>query len=362
VTVRIITLTGDPDVEAALATRLDGRSEVELYMRCMDRVGALAALRVGGLDAVVTVGAPAWLDRELIEQVRTAGASFVGMADDPFEAERLLRLGALLVAPDGDIGSIVAACSSPAPPSSIDAPETERGKLVAFWGPKGSPGRTRLAIETAFALAQTRPATALVDADTYGGDILQLLGVQEELPTIVWAARMALKNELDLAHMSGSLRRVSSVGPVLLPGIARSELWPEVSSNGWRRLLEILRANFDHLLVDTGFCLEPDDASSSEGRNRVARTTVSESDHVAAVLSADAAGLRHFLWGFDQLRELIDPDRILVVANRVEPGSEGEVVEILRRRIGKRPFVSIPPCERESRGGGGPARARVCIG
>ena len=347
--VRVITLAGDADTEAAITSRLSD-TDIDVYMRCMDRVGVLAALRVGALNAVVAVGAPSWLDRELVTEIRAAGVGFIGMAGDPFEAEHLLDLGALLLPTEADAGQIAAACSAAvAEPEEKSTERSRRGHITAVWGPKGAPGRTSVAIETACALARRYPATALVDADMYGGDILQLLGIQEELPTLVWATRMAVKEELDEGQIAEGLRRVGRNGPVLVPGISRAELWPEVTATGWRVLIQVLQRHFDHLVVDTGFCLEPVESGlpTGDGRNDIARAAISASDRVVAVLRASPTGLRHFLWAYDQLTDLVDPDRILVVMNDVDVSREPELHDLLLRRTGRRASVCIGRCDRE---------------
>lgn len=208
-----------------------------------------------------------------------------------------------------------------------------------MWGPKGSPGRSTIAVEIAAELAATEPRTVLVDADTYGGDLAQLLGVVEELPTIVWASQAAARVE-DNRRVLERLRRAGVEGPVLVPGIARSDLWRDVGEYAWRQLLTLLRDEFAHVVVDTGFCIEDDVAGG--GRNSVAREAIRSADSVVAMCGCDPVGLKTFLWAYPALTELVEEERVFVVANRVARGDEASVGDLLRRHAGKRPVAYVP--------------------
>jgi MinD-like ATPase involved in chromosome partitioning or flagellar assembly len=346
--VRVVTLAGDPEEEAEVARRMTARTDVELVLRCVDRVELLACLRGADIDAVISVGAPVWFDRQGAEEAARGQVRIVGIVDGPGDADRLAALGATLLPYGAPIDEIVERCTEAAV-QLADLPRTQlsqpRGRIVAVWGPKGAPGRTTIAVELAHELAATNPETLLVDGDPYGGDVVQLLGIAEELPTVVWAARMAAKEELDSASLALDLRRAGSEGPVLVPGLPRSELAAEVSEFGWKRLLQVARATYDYTVVDSGFCLEPDVGSygaPSGGRNRMTREAIRAADRVVAVCRADPIGVKNFLWAYDDLVELADRDRIAVVVNRVTTGAEREVSDLLRRHIEKRPSAYVP--------------------
>jgi hypothetical protein len=183
-----------------------------------------------------------------------------------------------------------------------------------------------------------------MDADPYGGDALQMLGIVEELPTIVWASRMAGKEDLDEEQLRRNLRSAAD-GMAVLPGLPRPELWADVSRFAFGELLKVARGSFDHTVVDTGFCLEPGVdvyAADDDGRNRMTRASLIEADRVAAVCRADPIGIKSFLWAYEELRPLVDPDRIVIVANRVVDGSEREVAKLLQKHLGKRPVAYLP--------------------
>lgn len=348
---RVVTLAGEVEREAALAALLGERQDVDLVLRCVDRVELIGAIRGADLDAIVSVGAPVWLDRQVADEAARAGIPVVGVVADPLEADHLAGLGASLIPAAASVDEILDRCTrsdiAPPPPLPSTQPSTPHGRLIALWGPKGAPGRTSVAVELAFELARGEPETLLLDGDPYGGDVQQVLGVVEEVPTVVWAARMAAADELDAVRLALDLRRAGPDGPVFVPGVPRAALWAEVSEFAWRQLLTVVRALFRFTVCDVGFCLEDDAPFAGRGRNDMARVAVTTAHKVVAVCRSDPIGLKQFVWAFDELTDLVDPDEVAIVANRVREGQESEVADVLRRHTGKRPVAYLPDRPRE---------------
>ncbi len=110
-------------------------------------------------------------------------------------------------------------------------------------------------------------------------------------------------------------------------------------------MLTVARASFRFTVCDVGFCLEPADSSFpgvGEGRNRIARAAVREADRVVAVCRADAIGVKNFLWGFEQLRELGRDEDVVIIANRVRSAEQRALGDLFRKHLGKRPIAYIP--------------------
>ena len=308
-------------------------------MRCVDRVEVLASVRAGSVDALIVVGPPNWLDAETVDEARSAGVRAVGLARDPLDAEVFRSLGIAAMSPEPSIDEILTELERdgvPVPPAPASARGT--GRVVAVWGPKGSPGRSRIAIEMAALAALKEPGTLLVDADPTGGDLVQLLGIVEEIPTIVWAARSGAKKTLDVDALAGSVRRVGPRGPVLLPGLARPELAADVSEKGLRAAFELFRSAFALTIVDAG----PEITDGAGRGGPLDRCVLGSADRVVAVCRADPIGIKNFLVGLERLRESVDPDAVVIVANRVLPGREREVDRLLRDRTGSRPVAFVP--------------------
>lgn len=344
-TLRLATVSGDPEEEGRLAAELSGRSGIELIMRCVDRVEVLAVARARSVDALVMAGVAGWFDQELAYELDRTGVKLLASARDPLEAEQLTVLGAMLVRRGASADELVTALSVETPQQPpIKIPSGGgSGKVVSVWGPKGAPGRTTIAVELAHAFAMRDPSTILVDGDPYGGDVVQLLGIVEDLPTVVWAARRAARGET--AQVMADLRRAGESGPIVLPGLPRPEFWADVSEHGWTELLEALRGSFDNVVVDTGFCLEAGEdllSAGAQGRNRMTRIALRTSDRVVVIFKADPVGIKNLIRDLTELEQLVDPDRFLFAANRVRRGQEGDIADLLKRHVGRRPAVYVP--------------------
>jgi MinD-like ATPase involved in chromosome partitioning or flagellar assembly len=294
------------------------------------------------------VGLPPWLRPEDIEEAGRRKIRMLLITDDPGERERGETLRATVLPASTAVGEVLLGARTgaiPAPRQAVGIEGGPPGRLIAVWGPKGAPGRTSVAIELACELSRNDASTMLVDADPYGGDVLQLVGVEEDLPTIVWAARMAGKGELDGTWVARDLRRIGESGPVLLPGLARPELWAEVSDAGWERLLEVVRELFHQVVSDVGFCLEPETGTSlggDHGRNRMARAAISGAEHVVAVFRADPVGIKNLVMEFENLTDLVPAERVVLVANKVRSGEQKRIGELTRAHVGKRPIAYLP--------------------
>ena len=342
--IRLATLGGDPEGEAALATALERCSEIDLYIRCVERMELLAAIRAKSVDVVLLVGVPPWVDASLREELTRNGIPAVGYPRDPLEAVALEDLGASLLEDTLDVAAIVAACRVARPPGDAVSSSVDRdnGRLVTCWGTKGAPGRTTLAIELAFILASEDPSTILIDGDPSGGDIVQALGV-EPGPSIIWAAQAMLEERSGGLEVERGLSRVGQRGPVLLPGLARSALWQDLSLSGWRRLLDWTKANFSQVVVDAGSALTVgQDQQRRSSREEINEIALAASDVVVCVVRADPLGVRNFLSEYPLLEERIDPQRVRLILNRTDGEDARSLAQTLKRQTGLYPVAQIP--------------------
>ncbi len=164
---RLVTLAGDPEREPEVAAQLADHSNVDLLLRCMDRMELLATMRGGGINAIVSVGAPSWFDAASAEETARAGLRIVGVVEVGAEADRLAALGASLIPAGSSAAEIVSRCRSveapPPPPRPSSQPSKPNGRLIAVWGPKGAPGRSSIAIELAYEIAAAGDTCLLID-------------------------------------------------------------------------------------------------------------------------------------------------------------------------------------------------------
>ncbi|MGH9195042.1 MAG: AAA family ATPase, partial [Acidimicrobiia bacterium] len=283
------------------------------------------------------LGFPIWVAQADVLEARERGLSVVAVAD-PAEPALSAMTGITTLNPGTDLGEILRTCAQRAamPPQPRPA-KGATGRCLAVWGAKGGPGKSTIAFELASALSDCSGSVVLVDGDPYGGDLMQLAGITDEIPSIVWAARMAGKGELNEETIRRSFGRMGKGGAILLPGLPRPSLWADVSIRGWVKLINVLGGIFRWLVIDAGFCFEPDPApfrNEDEGRNSMTRRALTSADQIVAVCRSDPIGMKQFLWGFEALSEIVNTENVVVVANRVARQDRADVIRLLERHTG----------------------------
>jgi MinD-like ATPase involved in chromosome partitioning or flagellar assembly len=216
-----------------------------------------------------------------------------------------------------------------------DLLEDRPGIVVAVWGPLGSPGRTTLAVTLAAVLAARGVPTLLVDADTHGASIAQVLGLIDEAPGIASAARLSDQGSLDLA----SLSRVSpEVSPLLriLTGLPRADRWPELRPGAMADILAVSRQLAQVIVVDCGHSLEDDEELSYDTaaprRNGATLTALGAADHVVLVGAGEPVGLQRLVRGVGELAEH-GVNSPLVLVNKVRSSAAGKHPERSIREV-----------------------------
>ncbi|WP_456847248.1 AAA family ATPase [Cellulomonas sp. P5_C6] len=316
--------------------RTGGRLSVT--RRCADLTELLAAAEAGLGRLAVVSGDLDLLDREAVELLHRSGVRVVGIGDAarPWLGERLAALGAdvVAVAPHDDdsaqamLRDALAVLGS-APDDGTPAPafpdeQTVRrpacGLVVAVWGPTGAPGRTTVAVNLAAELAAAGRRTLLVDADTYGGCVAQVVGMLDEAPGLAAAARAAGQGTLDLTTLARLTPTIASDLRVL-SGISRADRWPELPSSSLDAVWSVARGLAQWTVVDCGFCLEQDEVLSYDTRaprrNAATLSALEAADVVVVVGAADPVGIQRLVRGLGELSDLGLGGTRLVLVNRV---------------------------------------------
>ncbi len=109
-----------------------------------------------------------------------------------------------------------------------------------MWGPAGAPGRTTVAVNLASEIAAARKSTLLVDLDTYGGAVAQVLSVLDEAPGVAAACRAAEQGGLDVTALARLSPQIATDLRVLT-GIPKAERWTELRAGSVERVLELAR-------------------------------------------------------------------------------------------------------------------------
>lgn len=205
------------------------------------------------------------------------------------------------------------------------AQRDETGRIVAVWGPAGSPGRSLLATELASELGRQGRHAALVDADTHAAAVAILMGVEDDGPGFPAACRRAARGELTVAELVRMSIRVDEVD--VLTGINRPSRWPELSRDRVAAALAVCREWAQDIIVDVSAPLEQDEeiVSDLDGPRRNAATlaVLADADLVVAVVAADPVGVSRFVRSYPELRAACGAAPIVVVANKVRASTLG---------------------------------------
>lgn len=373
-TVAVLTAVTGAAWESRLVAALeDGSSGLAVVRRCVDVPDLLAAAAAGHGRAVLLSADLRRLDREVLGRLGAAGVAVVGVVpvgDEPAE-RRLRQLGVEHVvtaeSAPADVSAAVfrAIDNQSAEPGDPAASRIEEaaagsfddlatmsspGRLVAVWGPAGAPGRTTLAVNLAAETARLGHTTLLVDADTYGGAVAQVLGLLDEAPGLAGAARAANNGQLDLPALARHARQVAPRLRVLT-GITRTERWPELRTSSLQVVWPLARGLAEITVVDCGFCLEQDEEltfdTAAPQRNGATLFTLRVADAVLAVGAADPVGLQRLVRGLSDLRDAVPGANVRVVVNRLRASVVGadpqsQVRTALERYAGVRAPLFVP--------------------
>lgn len=352
--------------EAALVSGLElAGGEVTVVRRCVDLADLLAAAVTGEARGVVVSAALRRLDGEALSRLAADGLAVVALVEpgDDAAERRLRQLGVEEVLAAGTDARDVAAAltravaavvarraaggdpdtgrrwadpaaalsaaepaGEPAEPDAAIGIGTGTGTVLAVWGPTGAPGRTTVAVSVAAELAALGRSVVLVDADTYGGSVAQLLGLLDEAPGLASAVRAADLGTLDLDLLART-------APVVLPGlrvltgISRPERWPELRPAALDRVLAMARRLAEWTVVDCGFGIELDEEltydTAAPRRNGATVAALDQADSVLVVGAADPVGLQRLVRALGDLAELLPGRPPRVVLNRVRASAVG---------------------------------------
>jgi pilus assembly protein CpaE len=207
-------------------------------------------------------------------------------------------------------------------------PEQEPGQLIAVFSPKGGVGRTTIAANVAIAAAtELGKRVVLVDASFQFGDVGVLLNLNPKNKSIA-----DLLPELDgaeLESLDGFVINHSSGIRVLLapPTPEMAEL---VTTAGVRRVLEMLRAQADLVIVD---CMS--------SFNETTLMILDEADVILTVLSLEITSIKNMRLFLEVAEHLGYPhSKIRLVLNRSD-AALGIRVQDVEQSIGRKVQHSI---------------------
>jgi MinD-like ATPase involved in chromosome partitioning or flagellar assembly len=373
--------------EAEFVRVLEEARDVVLVRRCADLAELLSAGAAGVARVAVVSPDLRGLDRDALRHLAGHGVRVAGLVPGGEEdgERRLRQLGvATVLRPDDDADTVAVALTGlagsttsgsqatagsgattdaaawhgirtadPLDPDpsegATDAGAPVRTPLTVVWGPTGAPGRTTVAVTLAATMAGAGVRTLLVDLDTWGASVAQVLGLVDEAPGTVAAARASEQGTLDVPRLA---RLAPEVLPGLrvLTGLPSPDRWPELRAAAVEDVLRLARGVVDHVVVDVGFSLEDDEELSYDTaaprRNAATLAALEAADQLVAVGAADPVGLQRLVRGVQDLGVVASPTP-LVVVNKVRAGVAGHrperaIAEVLGRFAGLEQVRFLP--------------------
>jgi MinD-like ATPase involved in chromosome partitioning or flagellar assembly len=320
----VVVAAGGSSWESEVVREIESSRSMRLVRRCVDVAELLAVAQSAAVGAAIVATELPGLDADTVFRLERCGIRVIGIGDD----ERCRALGILVLGEPGALEQAVAGAGRPTGSgSTADRPV---GRTIAVWGSSGAPGRSTIAASLAASLADHGHDTVLVDADTYGGSIAQMLAMLDEVSGLMAACRAANQGRVDevtdhLLDVEPKLR--------LLTGIPRGDMWPQVRLGALELVLRQLQATSDAVVADCAPSLEASEGAGGAGRNQVARHVLASADAVVVVGRADPVGLSRLVRALHDLSDVVSVQPTVVV-NLLRPSlgwSEREVASTLTR-------------------------------
>jgi pilus assembly protein CpaE len=208
-------------------------------------------------------------------------------------------------------------------PRRAAASEKREGKIITVFSPKGGTGKTVIATNLAAALAkEDGRRTLLLDLDLQFGDAAIMLGIEPEKTIFDF---VNAPGELDPDKLAGYTTK-HKTGLDILPAPLRPEDAELVTEAKLGRLLEVARACYDVIVVDT-----------SPFFHGPMLATLDQSDDLLLVCGLDVPTIKNVRLSLQTLQLLSFPvERVRVVLNRANSNvgmKKGEVEAALETKI-----------------------------
>jgi MinD-like ATPase involved in chromosome partitioning or flagellar assembly len=330
----VVIAAGGAVWEEVAVGEVEASTVLRLVRRCVDVADLLAVAHTDRAAAAIVSADLAGLDVDAVAQLERAGVLVAAVASDPGRCE---ALGIRRVLRIGELDEVVH--DGPTRPETSAPPR--RAPVVAVWGPAGAPGRSTVALGLASAAAARGVDTVLVDADTYGGALGQLLSVLDDVSGVVAACRAA--NNGRAAEVVDHLLEVDP-GLRLLTGLPRADMWPQVRMSAFEAVLDGLRSAAELVVVDIGSPLEPA-AGTGAARNQTALQVVAAADLTVVVGRPDPVGLARLIRGMQDLSTVAPGGERVIAINMMRSTlgwGERDVRATVSRLTGVEPLVYLP--------------------
>jgi pilus assembly protein CpaE len=309
--IRVVLVDPSAPSRQALQKLLSGISTVWLAEVCDTYQAAAKSVTENPPDlTIVVLDSDADQGLALIQSIVRANPSAIVLpASKARDSELILRViragGREFLPLPANVEELLGALGRLRPGDHQAGPATRHGsQVIAITGASGGVGCTTLAVNLATELAKDADHTiALVDFDMLLGAIDSCLDIIPEQTVLEVAVNV---DRLDLTLLKRTLIRHAS-GLYVLPHPVAMEDVSKIDPEALRRVVSLLKAGFNTVVIDTSKALQASDFVAFE-----------MADTILLVVELDLACLRNtarLLQLFRQYEGMLD--RVRVVVNRV---------------------------------------------
>lgn len=251
-------------------------------------------------------------DTDYIRQAMQAGAR--QFLVKPFTGDELMAIIRQVDALEAGRRNLPA---MPAVNSTVPAARSGDCRTFAVFSPKGGVGCTTIAVNLAVTLKQlTGKRVALIDGSLRFGDVALMLNLND---TKTIADLAPLMEQLDEDMLLGTMATHSS-GVQVLAAPARPEMADLITPDSLRRIIALLKASFEYVIIDTWGSFEETVLTILDAADRILLITT-----LAMPCIKDA---RLFLEVTEALK--YPKDKVALVVNRFDDGQAISIQDMER--------------------------------
>jgi MinD-like ATPase involved in chromosome partitioning or flagellar assembly len=203
------------------------------------------------------------------------------------------------------------------------------GKIIAIWGPAGSPGRSTVALCLAATLARRGERVMLVDGDSYAPSLAPLLGLSQTHSGVVAMSRHARLPNLEASTLEACAVQYEldnqSLG--IITGLSKPAQYVDCGSLAWAAALRTLRAAGHTLVVDVAEPLLqlPGETIGGPLRNALTIATLEAADKVVVVVNPIPLSILRLSRDWPRLTELAQARSLDVCLNNAPSNSQNAI-------------------------------------
>ena len=322
-------------------SNINEQNQLKIKRRCVDSVDLMSAVHLGLANKIVISADFPNLNIETIVNAKKLGCEIYGiyLQDDLESLEKLKNFGVLTNFAINSLENSKSLKNLNSQLSNITEIDnfssgleelTQIPGLISVWGINGSPGRTSIAINLSFSLANKNSPTLLIDLDAVAPSVAASLGIVNEVPGISSVIHDALKGRLNIQSFEKNVIEIDS-GLHVLTGITNPKRWPELRTEGLIQVLKQASQIYPNIVCDLSAVL-PETLDPNLNNLDIFRRfdhipkVLELSSQVVFVLSANPLALIRSSESLEALSEIYKREP-LIVLNKVNNFNLGSKYE-----------------------------------